>query len=221
MSKLALVTGANRGLGKETAQQLEKLGYEVIAASRHGVGDIPPLDIEKPSDIDSFSQWLTQKYGRLDVLVNNAGVFLDGTVGKMPSAFSIPLDTVLKTFTINTVGAFHLCQLLIPLMKKGGYGRVVNVSSGMGALGEMEAGWPAYRISKTALNAVTRIFAAETAGTGILVNSICPGWVRTDMGGSSAHRSIEEGVDTIVWAATLDDKGPTGGFFRDRKPIAW
>jgi len=223
MSKIALVTGANRGLGKETARQLEAKGYQVIAASRKGHGDIPPLDIENPSQIVSFSKWLTTTYGRLDVLVNNAGIFEDASpeAVEKSTAFDTPLEIVMRTFAVNTAGAFQLSQLLIPLMQKNGYGRVVNVSSGLGQLSEMDAGWPAYRISKAALNAVTRIFAGETKGTNILVNSVSPGWVRTDMGGASAALSVEQGADTIVWAATLPDGGPTGSFFRDRKPMAW
>ena len=106
-------------------------------------------------------------------------------------------------------------------MQRNEYGRVVNISSGMGALEEMGGGSPAYRVSKTALNALTRILASELRGTGILVNSVCPGWVQTDMGGPGASRGIEEGVDTPVWAATLPNNGPTGGFFRDRRQIPW
>lgn len=223
MSKIAIVTGANRGLGKETARQLEAKGYQVIAASRKGHGDVPPLDIESSSQIASFANWVNQKLGRVDVLVNNAGVFKDAPAAtvEISSAFLTPPETVMKTFAINTVGAFQLCQLLIPLMQKSNYGRVVNVSSGLGQLTDMGAGWPAYRLSKTALNAVTRIFAAETRGTNILVNSVCPGWVKTDMGGAAADRTVEQGADTIVWAATLPDGGPTGSFFRDRKKIDW
>ncbi len=222
-SKLAVVTGANRGLGQETARQLAALGYQVLSASRKGSDGLPPLDVEKPDQIKAFCTWVEKEFGRLEVLVNNAGIFLDATAGNFsPStAFDVPAETVLRTFTINTLGAFQLCQGLIPLMRKNGYGRVVNVSSGMGQLSEMRQGWPAYRISKTSLNAVTRIFAGETSGSNILVNSICPGWVRTDMGGTDAERSIEQGVDTIVWAATLPDGGPTGGNFRDRKAIPW
>ena len=119
----------------------------------------------------------------------------------------------------NLIGPFLLCQTLIPLMQ--GRGRVVNVSSGMGQLSEMGGGFPAYRMSKAGLNALTRIFARELEGTGVKVNAVCPGWVRTDMGGAGAARSVEEGVATTVWLATLPDDGPSGGLFRDRKPIPW
>ena len=131
------------------------------------------------------------------------------------------LDVVRETLGLNLFGAWRLCEAFVPLMQRNNYGRIVNVSSGMGALNEMRGGSPAYRVSKTALNALTRILASELWGSGILVNSVCPGWVRTDMGGSGASRSVEEGADTLVWAATLADNGPTGGFFRDRRPITW
>lgn len=128
---------------------------------------------------------------------------------------------VRETLEMNLFGAWRLCQAFVPLMQRNGYGRIVNVSSGMSALNDMGGGSPAYRVSKTSLNALTRILASELHDTGILVNSVCPGWVRTDMGGSGASRSIEEGADTPVWAATLPDNGPTGGFFRDRRLISW
>jgi len=114
-----------------------------------------------------------------------------------------------------------MIRTFMPLMKKRKYGRIVNVSSGMGQLSEMGGGYPAYRISKAALNALTRIVSEELKGEGILVNSACPGWVRTEMGGPQGQRTPEQGADTIIWLATLPDDGPTGGFFRDRKPIAW
>ena len=131
------------------------------------------------------------------------------------------LETWRETLTTNVFGPLMLIQALAPLMKKNGYGRIVNVSSGQGQLSDMGAGTPAYRVSKTALNALTRTVAAELTGSGVLVNSMCPGWVRTDMGGAGAPRSVEQGADTAVWLATLPGGGPTGGFFRDRKPIPW
>ena len=158
------------------------------------------------------------------MLVNNAGVFLDpgwqGTPGDSSALLADP-ETIRKTFEINTLAPLCLIQKFVPLMKKQGYGRIVNVSSGMGQLAEMEGGFPGYRISKTALNAVTKMIAAEVKETNVLINSLCPGWVRTDMGGKDAHRSVAEGADTIVWLATLDNGGPSGGFFRDRTAIPW
>jgi NAD(P)-dependent dehydrogenase (short-subunit alcohol dehydrogenase family) len=131
------------------------------------------------------------------------------------------LDSVREALEANLFGAWRLCEAFVPLMQRNGYGRIVNISSGMGALNDMGGGSPAYRVSKTALNALTRILASELRGSGILVNSVSPGWVRTDMGGSDASRSVEEGADTPIWAATLPDNGPTGGFFRDRRPASW
>jgi NAD(P)-dependent dehydrogenase (short-subunit alcohol dehydrogenase family) len=119
------------------------------------------------------------------------------------------------------MGPFQLIQKLGPMMRKARYGRIVNLSSGMGQLTEMNGGYPAYRVSKTALNALTRIFSEELLESGVLVNSACPGWVKTDMGGPNADRSVEEGADTIVWLATLPEGGPTGAFFRDREKIDW
>jgi NAD(P)-dependent dehydrogenase (short-subunit alcohol dehydrogenase family) len=150
------------------------------------------------------------------VLVNNAGIYIDRN-----SVFDTQIDTLQETMETNVYGVLRVTQALIPLMKKQNYGRIVNVSSGAGQLSDMQGGLPGYRISKAALNALTRIFASELQGTNILVNSVCPGWVKTDMGGSNAPLTPEQGVDTIVWLATLVDDSPTGKFFRNRKLIAW
>ena len=131
------------------------------------------------------------------------------------------LETLSWTIETNLYGTLRVTQTVLPLMRKHGYGRIVNMSSGLGQLCDMHAGTPAYRISKTALNAVTRILADELQGTNIKVNSMCPGWVRTDLGGPNATRSVEEGAATAVWLATLPDDGPSGGFFRDREAIPW
>jgi len=159
-----------------------------------------------------------REFDRVDVLVNNAGIMIDG---EEPNALPEYASVIQRTFATNALGPYLLCRALVPAMVKNNYGRVVNVSSGMGQLSEMNSGYPGYRVSKTALNAVTRMFADETRGTDVLVNSVCPGWVRTDMGGKGATRSIEQGAETIVWLATLPDGSPTGGFFRDKKPMAW
>jgi NAD(P)-dependent dehydrogenase (short-subunit alcohol dehydrogenase family) len=131
------------------------------------------------------------------------------------------MNMVRETVETNVYGPLLLCQALVPLMERNGHGRIVNVSSGMGQLSDMGSGNPAYRLSKTALNAVTAMVSAQVRGRNILVNSMCPGWVRTDMGGSAAPRSVEQGADTALWLGTLPDEGPTGGFFRDRKPVSW
>jgi NAD(P)-dependent dehydrogenase (short-subunit alcohol dehydrogenase family) len=151
------------------------------------------------------------------VLVNNAGVM--GEVGT--NAANAPLDDAHLTMETNLFGAWRLTQAMLPLLRCSGRGRIVNVSSGAGQLAAMNGGCPGYRISKAALNALTRVLSNETRGAGILVNSMCPGWVRTDMGGDAAPRSVTEGADTGVWLATLPDDGPSGGFFRDRRPIPW
>ncbi len=236
---VAVVTGANRGLGLETARQLAQRDIRVIITSRHvGKGEVAmekllaegldilfqPLDVTSESSVAELGAFIHSRCGRLDILVNNAGVFLDihGTEETGgASVFNASLETLTLTLKTNLYGPLLLTQELMPLMKQQHYGRVVNLSSGMGQLSEMEGKSPAYRISKTALNALTRILAAETQGYNILVNSVCPGWVRTDMGGPNAERTVEQGASGIVWAATLPDDGPSGGFFRDGQPIAW
>jgi NAD(P)-dependent dehydrogenase (short-subunit alcohol dehydrogenase family) len=235
-SRLAVVTGANRGIGLEVARQLAEKGYHVVLAARdlskgraaaekltRGGSQVEAaeLDVSDAASISRFAELVATKFGRLDVLVNNAGVFLDSDEPEGTSAFQVRADTIRNSLETNVFGPFQLMQKLLPVMRKAGYGRVVNVSSGMGQLTEMNGGYPAYRVSKTALNALTRIFSEELQGTGVLVNSACPGWVKTDMGGPNAERSVEEGADTIVWLATLPEGGPTGGFFRDRERIEW
>ncbi len=232
--QVALVTGGNRGLGFETAKQLAKRGLKVVLGSRdeakgkeaaarladEGVRvEAVRLDVADEASIAAVAKQLDATHGRLDVLINNAGAVFDPK-GES-SMLGAEAEVLERTFKVNTVGAVLCAKHCVPLMKKHGFGRVVNVSSGMGQLSDMNSGWPGYRLSKTALNAVTRILSQELAGSGIKVNSVCPGWVRTDMGGPNATRSIEDGVDTIVWLATLHDDGPSGGFFRDCKQIPW
>ncbi|HKE13013.1 MAG TPA: SDR family oxidoreductase [Myxococcota bacterium] len=235
--RVALVTGANRGLGFETSRQLARLGLRVLISARdeakghaasHSLANeglevlFHPLDVESPGSVAALTRFAELRFGGIDVLVNNAGVMLEGkTPGTPPAVLTTDLETFERTYAANLFGPVRLCQAIVPGMRDRGWGRVVNVSSGLGQLADMRAGWPAYRSSKAALNALTRVLAAELAGTQVLVNSVDPGWVRTDMGGAQADRSPVEGSDTIVWAATLPDNGPTGGFFRDRQPIPW
>ncbi|HXH03461.1 MAG TPA: SDR family oxidoreductase [Candidatus Competibacteraceae bacterium] len=236
---VAVVTGANRGLGLATAQRLGALGIRVVLTARHpqkgeaaaerlcdaGLDVLfQPLDVTSEASVASLGEFVRNRCGRVDILVNNAGVILDNhspdyAVGA--SVFNTSLDTLRATLETNLYGPLLLAQELIPLMKQQHYGRIVNLSSGMGQLVEMGGRYPAYRISKTALNALTRILAAETAGHNILVNSVDPGWVQTEMGGPQAERTVDEAVDGIVWAATLPDDGPSGGFFLDGKAIPW
>ena len=233
VNKVAVVTGANRGMGFETARQLAKLGYQVIVTSRDrekGLAAVDTLlseglsveyhqlDVDDPASIDTLANDLRDSHGRIDALVNNAGVLLE-PIDADASVFNADPETILRTFCTNALGPLLIAQALVPLM--GGEGCIVNVTSGMGQLSDMNGGYPAYRLSKTALNAVTRIFADELKDTNIKVNSVCPGWVRTDMGGPHADKSIAQGVETTVWLATLGSDGPSGGFFRNKQPLPW
>lgn len=233
--RVAVVTGGNRGIGFETCRQLAKQNIKVILTSRDEAKgkaaaeklqaeglDVSnyQLDVTDAESVKRLAQSIEDNFGRLDILVNNAGVLQDYAESD-GSIFNLKISTLQNTLETNTFGPLLLCQALIPLMKEHNYGRVVNVSSGAGQLHDMNTGYPSYRISKTALNAVTRIVANELEGTNILVNAVCPGWVQTDMGGQNAPKTPEQGADTIVWLATLPDDGPTSGFFRDRKPIDW
>lgn len=230
--RTALVTGANRGIGLEICRQLARHGSRVLMTARDarkgqqaaerlrtdGLGvHFHQLDVTDAESLRRVVSFGEGEFGGVDILVNNAGVYPDEDV----PGLSIDLDTVRRTMEVNAYGPLRLCQLMIPLMRARRYGRIVNVSSGAGAFSEMTGGTLAYRVSKVSLNAITRILADEVRGTGILINAMCPGWVRTEMGGRNAPRSVEEGADTAVFLATLPAGGPTGGFFRDRKPIPW
>lgn len=229
--KIAIVTGASRGIGKQVALELGKKGIFVICASRKeedsqktvqeirgsgGEAEARALDVSKPESVSKFLNEVLKKHPRIDILVNNAGIYLD-----QGSISNTTLEKLQGTLDTNLIGPFLLSQGILPVMKKNGYGRIVNLSSGMGQLSDMGSGYAAYRISKTAINALTRILQAESEGKNIKANSVCPGWVRTDMGGESATRSVEHGAETVVWAATLDDSGPSGSFLRDKKKIEW
>jgi NAD(P)-dependent dehydrogenase (short-subunit alcohol dehydrogenase family) len=167
--------------------------------------------------VEKLAASVESDFGRLDVLVNNAAISNDDG----QSGAEADLDRVKEALEANLFGAWRLCEAAIPHMRREGYGRIVNVSTGLAALEDMGGGSPGYRISKTSLNALTRILASELRGSGILVNAVNPGWVQTDMGGQNANRTVEEGADGVVWAATLPNNGPTGGFFRDRRHVAW
>ncbi|MFT3734652.1 MAG: SDR family NAD(P)-dependent oxidoreductase [Rhodocyclaceae bacterium] len=236
--RIAVVTGATRGMGLEASRQLLARGYYVVLtgrqraplqAARDSLGapercEAFELDVTSAEQAHALAAHLRSLPGRLEVLINNAGAFFEPTdqsAYMQTSVFDMSPDVLRRSLDTNTFGALHVSQALIPLMQAQGYGRVVNVSSGMGALSTMDRGWPAYRISKTALNAVTGLFAAELRGSNIKVNSVCPGWVRTEMGGAGAAKSVEEGVDTTIWLATLPDDGPSGGFYRDRAVAVW
>jgi len=230
--RIALVTGGNRGIGMEVCRQLAALGISVIMGSRDQekgvaaakqlaagglVTEVRQLDVASVQSIRECMNWVRRDIGRLDILVNNAGIMLEEDEDDPLEELEIVRDTM----QTNVYGPFLLSRLAVPIMKSRRYGRIVNLSSGMGSLAEMGAGYFAYRLSKAGINVLTRVVAAETEGMGILVNSVDPGWVQTGMGGRSATRTVEKGAETVVWLATLPDSGPTGTFFRDRKPIAW
>lgn len=230
--KISLVTGANRGIGFEICRQLARVGIKVIFTSRDELKgksaceklvkeglDIVfhQLDVNDTASIINVSDHIQREFGRLDILINNAAIYIDQ--GRL--AQNVDLDTVRKTLEINLLGPLSLCQTFIPIMKKHNFGRIVNVSSSMGAFNEMGGGSASYRISKTALNSMTVVLASELKGSNITVNTMDPGWVRTDMGGKNATRSVEQGADTAIWLATLPDNGPSGKFFRDRKEVPW
>lgn len=234
--KVAIVTGSNRGLGLEIARQLASQGLSVGLAARDvGKGQAAAellrsqglevhaveLDVDDARSVAHGVAEVLARFGRIDVLVNNAGVLLDGPDAQTASVLDLPPDRLLAAFKTNALGALLTMQQVLPVMRSGGYGRIVNMSSRAGQLDELRPGVPSYRVSKTALNSLTRVTAAEFAGENIKINAMCPGWVRTSMGGDNAPLSVTEGADTAVWLATLGDDGPTGGFFRARKPLAW
>ena len=213
---LALVSGANRGIGLEVARSLARDGHRVLAGTRSldAMGDAGGLDIT-PIELDVTDPESIARipFEPLDVLVNNAGIYPPGR------ASAIDFDVVEEAWQVNALGAWRLAVAAIPHMGRGA--RIVNVSSGAGSLESMDATYPAYNVSKAAMNAITRVLADDLRADGILVNSVCPGWVRTDMGGASASRSVEEGAASVLWAARLGPDGPTGGFFRDGNPVPW
>lgn len=219
---IALVTGASRGLGREVARRLVAEGCTVLAGIRNPAGMTPlpgvevlPLDVSDPDAIAAAAASIRAHHGRLEVLVNNAGILVD----PMGDALALEVELLNRTFETNTLGPLRLVQALAPLMSKGG--RIVNVSSGGGQLSTPATWAPAYCISKTALNAVTVQLAEALRPRGIAVNAVCPGWVRTDLGGPEAPRSLQQGADSILWMVLQADPGLTGGFWRDGERIPW
>jgi NAD(P)-dependent dehydrogenase (short-subunit alcohol dehydrogenase family) len=226
---IALVTGANRGIGLEVVRQLAARGFTAVLGSRdlekgraaaEGLGDLDVdtrrLDVADPDSVRELAGELEEAYGRLDVLVNNAAIHYD----TWQRGVDADLDLVHEALETNLFGAWRTTQACLPLLRRSQHGRIVNVSSGSGSLSSMGAGTPAYSVSKAALNALTRILAAELRGDGILVNAVCPGWVATDMGGPGG-RPVEEGAASVMWGVLLPDDAPTGGFYRDGRRVEW
>ncbi|MEV5825694.1 SDR family NAD(P)-dependent oxidoreductase [Spirillospora sp. NPDC052242] len=217
---IALVTGASRGIGREVCAQLAERGHTVIAAARSpeaAAGQVPlRLDVTSDGDAARAAETVAERFGRLDVLVNNAAITYD----TWQRAADADLDVVREAAETNLYGPWRLVRAMLPLLRESGHGRIVNVSSEVASLTNMGGGTPAYTASKVALNALTRMLAAELRHDGVLVNAVCPGWVATDMGGPGG-RPVADGAAGVVWAATLPDDGPTGGFFRDGRPLPW
>lgn len=228
MSRVALVTGGNRGIGLEACRQLAGAGVRVVLAARDpGRGEeaaerlrgegldvsFERMDVADGASVGACARRLSGSGTEVDILVNNAGVY------PTEGVFSVDEETFVGTLEINTVGPFRTCRAFAPAMVRRGYGRIVNVSSGGGSFGE-GLGPAAYAVSKAALNALTVKVARALTGD-VKANAMCPGWVRTGMGGPGAPRSPEVAVDTLLWLATLPAEGPNGGFFRDREPIPW
>ncbi|TBL79394.1 SDR family oxidoreductase [Paenibacillus thalictri] len=236
--RIALVTGGNRGIGREIVRQLSLKGIKVLSGcrdeekgrkaveqlSKAGVSvELEVVDMANHESIVQIMERVKKKYGRLDILVNNAGVILDrGT-----SILNVNETVMKETFETNYFGVLNLIQAAVPLMKEHNYGRIVNISSGLGSfqvhqgLLGLKGSSSAYRISKTMVNALTCLVAHDVADMGIKVNAACPGSVQTDMGGTDAPLTVAEGADTAVWLATLDENGPNGGFFRNRMKAEW
>ncbi|MEY8738429.1 SDR family oxidoreductase [Bacillales bacterium AN1005] len=230
--QIALVTGGNRGIGFELVKQLALKGFKVILASRDSKRgqesaqklkesnldvSFVVMDVENQESIRQAATYVNEKYGRLDVLINNAGVYLD----EYEKLLTMDSSMLEKTMKINFFGVYHVIYTFIPLMKKQGYGRIINVSSELGALSEMcVQGTGAYKLSKLALNGLTQLVASEVEED-IKINAVCPGWVSSDMGGPTAPRTPKQAAESILWLATIGSDGPNGGFFRDGRPISW
>jgi NAD(P)-dependent dehydrogenase (short-subunit alcohol dehydrogenase family) len=224
VTEVAVVSGANRGIGLEVARTLAARGTTVVAGARDPdtvpslEGDVRPyaLDVADGASVRAAADRVRDELGRCDALINNAAIDYDTDA----RATTADLDRVHRALETNLFGGWRTALAFLPLLRQSPHPRLVNVSSGSGSISGMGAGTPAYSVSKAALNALTRILAAELRADGVLVNAVCPGWVATDMGGSGG-RPVADGAASVVWAVLLDDDGPTGGFFRDGSPVAW
>jgi NAD(P)-dependent dehydrogenase (short-subunit alcohol dehydrogenase family) len=236
-TRIAIVTGANRGMGFETSRQLGKLGFKVVMGCRDPLAgasaakllvaeglDVEPfrLDLTRSEDIATLAAYGRRHLRRVDVLINNGGIYLEGAGSsgdKRISAFEARLENVWATLNTNLIGPFALSREIIDQMRAQGHGRVVNLTSALGQLSDMGGGAPGYRFAAVGINAMTKMFAEELRGTDVLVNSVDPGWVQTHS--PEATRTVEQGVSTTIWLATSPVGGPTGQFFRDKEPVPW
>lgn len=227
---VAVVSGANRGIGREVARQLAEHGHRVVLGSRDPTAGrraaqeldptggrilTCPLDVSDPASVHGMARWVADTLGRCDVLVNNAAIEYDTD----QQAVTADLERVHRALETNLFGAWRTTQALLPLLRRSAHPRIVNVSSEGGSISEMTGGTPAYAVSKAALNALTRLLAGELRGHGVLVNAVCPGWTDTDMG--QGGRPVDQGAAGVVQAALLPDDGPTGGFYRDGRALPW
>ena len=227
MKKVVLITGANRGIGLETAKQMKALDYEVILTSRNAdegkrvARDLGvrfhQLDVLSAKSIAALHAFVEKEFGRLDALINNAGILID----RNDNILNISEEKLRTTLDTNTYAPLALTRAFLPIMLAQNYGRIVNVSSVLGQITSFNDYTPAYRLSKLALNGITLMLADAVKGKNILINAVHPGWVKTEMGGAGAPLSLAEGARGLVWAATLPDDGPQGGFFQDGKRMEW
>ena len=230
--KIAVVTGGNRGIGFQVCRDIAKRGIKVLLTARNSEKGMESaeilqsegldvtfyeLDVSSAESIDTFYNRVAEEFGRIDVLVNNAAIIPDAR----SSGLSLEIQELQVSLETNVYGIILLSQKIITLMIKNNYGRIINMSSGMGQFADMGSGYLAYRISKTGVNTVTKVLANETDSHNIQINSVDPGWVKTEMGGAGASLSVEEGADTIVWLSTQPDDSPTGMFYKKREIIPW
>ncbi len=228
---LALVTGGNRGIGHQIVSQLCQNGVLTIFTSRNphdglaamdslnphrALLDYHPLDVSENASVQAIYNHVLEKHGRLDILINNAGANYD----TWHRVSHVSITEIEYTLSVNLLGPWRMCNAFIPLLKKS-RGKIINISSGAGTISSQDGSTPGYSLSKNGLNMLTKSLAADLQSSGVTVNAVCPGWVRTDMGGKNAPRSPQQGAETVVWLATLPDSNLTGGFFRDKKHIAW
>jgi NAD(P)-dependent dehydrogenase (short-subunit alcohol dehydrogenase family) len=227
--KIALVTGSNKGIGYEIVRQLLAKGYRVFLTARNAEagkkaasslrGDVQflQMDVSDDASIESAARAYGESNDALDVLINNAGIYPDENV----DILSISRERLVKTFQTNTFAPLRVTQAFLPFLKKSSAARIINISSGYGEVGGLSQAVPSYCLSKLTLNGVTIMLDQALRSEGIAVYVMCPGWVRTDMGGANASRSVEEGADTAVWLATDAPQSLSGKFFRDRKVVGW